>query len=127
MDIMDMSRLEYRKWWMENIKYFTISEFGTDWYMMDPDFMSMLDLARHRAGIAFHVTSDFRLGDPKSHGAGRSVDIRVTTGRQRWQVVRAAMSAGFNRIGVYNKHVHVDSMMPSEGFPEEVLWVGTSR
>ena len=92
---------------------------------MDYGFMQRLDLARSFAGIPFEITSDYRDDDDHSpHRTGRAVDIRSHHSLTKFKIVRGLLKAGFTRIGVYDRHVHVDS--DPQG-PSEVLWIGESR
>lgn len=100
---------------------------------MDRELLARLDYARTQAGIPFVVTSDFRPDEndelDSAHEIGKAVDIRAHDGRTRWRVVKAAINAGIKRIGVYDKHVHLDNATPADDprFVEEVIWVGVSR
>lgn len=107
----------------DQLTHFTPDEFK------HPDEMShqlllKLDKARGIAGVPFEITSDFRSGDPRAHGRGTAVDIRVRSGRQRFKIVQALLLVGFKRIGVYDKHIHAD--IAGDTFPQEVLWIGES-
>ena len=101
----------------------------------EPDKMKFrtinaLDMVRHEAGVPIYVSSSYRDGDPRAHGAGYAVDITDdlhhdgVKGRWVWLVVNAAIKFGFNRIGVYNAHVHLD-MDPN--LPPDVMWGGESE
>jgi len=96
---------------------------------LSPAFAFNLDEARHRAGVPFRITSGYRRPDSgigvanSSHHRGLAADIAVESSRHRMLIVRALLSVGFHRIGVYDKHVHVDC---DPTLPEQVLWVGTS-
>ena len=76
---------------------------------MDEELMRKLDKARTRAGIPFTVTSSFRPGDPKAHGKGKAVDIRVRGIKQRTLIFDSIRAEGILRAGVYDKHVHGDT------------------
>ena len=69
------------------------------------------------------ITSAYREDDPKAHGRGLAVDIRVRGGAMRKVFTYHAIKL-FGRVGVYDKHIHVDED-PSR--PQNVLWVGQSR
>lgn len=53
--------------------------------------------------------------DPALTGVSRS--------RARYLIVRGALGAGFTRIGVYDRHVHLDC---DPDLPPRVLWEGVS-
>lgn len=89
-----------------------------------PELLGKLQRARDIAGIPFVITSGVRPGDPKAHGGGWAADIRCNTSADRLKMLRALMKAGFKRIGIYNKHIHVD-VWPDG--PPNVAWVGVSQ
>lgn len=74
---------------------------------MDFEFMSMLDEARHIAGIPFIITCSVR-NDSPSHLIGVAVDIRGHGNEVRYKIVKALDQVGIYRIGIYDKHVHGD-------------------
>lgn len=99
---------------------------------MNPTFMAKLITARERAGIPFSLTSAYRCPDynrsdavggteGSSHTIGRGVDIKCIGNRQRWTVLNALLSVGFNRIGIYEKHIHVDDDPTKD---PDVVWYG---
>ena len=108
---------------MIELRYFEPKEF-TNPDGMDPGFLRKLDQARHIAGVAFHLTSTLRHGDPRSHGRGHAVDIRAHDSGTRFRIVKGLIEAGFTRIGVYDRHVHADD---DPELPPFVLWMGTSE
>lgn len=79
--------------------------------------LERLQRAREIAGIPFVITSAYRSQEHEfSHGRngtsahtlGRAFDIACTTPRARWKIVHAAITAGFNRIGIGKNFIHVD-------------------
>lgn len=104
------------------LRYFQPGEFSEPG-AMDEDFLVRLDEARHLAGIPFRLSSTYRAGDPRSHGRGKAVDIAATESRDRFHIVRGALLAGFRRIGVYDRHVHLDA---DPSLSPDVMWWGTS-
>ncbi len=105
-----------------SLKNFRIDEFR------EPDnmsraFLEKLDRARSRAGREFRITSDYRRG-AGSHSEGVAVDISVKDSRERFEIVRALIREGFERIGVYDRHIHVDD---SKRLDTQVLWIGVSQ
>lgn len=79
------------------------------------------------------ITSHFRTplqnvkcgGSPtSSHLSGRAVDIAVSSGTMRYKMVQAALHVGFKRIGVYDRHLHLDV---DYNKPNPVIWLGNSR
>lgn len=99
---------------------------------LHPALVARLDEAREQAGTPFVLTSTLRtpedaaaLGTPDSaHVSGWAVDIRAHSSRARFLIIRALVSVGFTRLGIYSSHVHVDAD-PTK--PEEVAWLGVSK
>lgn len=84
---------------------------------MSPRLMARLVDARKRANIPFHVNSAYRPRDwellhgrdgKSSHTKGLAIDIRCTTSDQRLTMLKAFIDAGFRRIGIYKRFIHVD-------------------
>ena len=113
------------------IKHFARKEFGhAPGVEPDEALVLMLDDAREIAGIPFHITSalrsredNLRVGGARdsAHLTGHAVDLRAPTSRIRSQMLRALLAVGFNRIGIYPGHIHVDT---SPGLPQDVVWLG---
>ena len=121
----------------DRVRYFRRHEFGLGepGVEPDPDLVRLLDEARNIAGIPFAITSGLRTrtrntddevggAEQSAHVTGHAADIRAPTGRHRFLIVRAALDVGFNRIGVYSGHVHLDN---SPDLPQDVIWTGQSR
>ena len=129
---------------MDNLKlrYFTASEFkckgnlescdkcDATGYNMDVDFITDLDEARHRAGIPFRLSSAYRCRAfneicggriSSEHTKGKAVDILYRDNNEKFKILRALMSVGFNRIGMSesSKFIHVDS---SKEKAQETMW-----
>ena len=95
---------------------------------MDQEFMNKLDKARELAGIPFIVNSAYRTvehekkmkRDGKSaHTQKCAVDIKSLNGSSHWKIINAALKAGFNRIGVNQTFIHLDS---SKTLPQNVIF-----
>lgn len=85
---------------------------------MDDSFMWSLDNARRSAGIPFVINSAFRTvqfeklrgrDGTSSHCAGLAVDIRCNTSVNRLKILKALIEEGFQRIGIADSFIHVDS------------------
>tara|TARA_R110002020_G_scaffold7504_11_gene31616 strand:- start:185 stop:553 length:369 start_codon:yes stop_codon:yes gene_type:complete len=120
------------------MKYFTTNEFDSPDYPnsgvnMDADFLTMLDNARDYAQISFKINSGYRTtehnskvgGKPKSsHLVGKAADISCNNSRERYIIFTALVKAGFNRIGIANSFIHVDSDGTDKGGEKSpnVIW-----
>lgn len=80
-------------------------------------FMYKLNVARHIAGVPFHLNSAYRSVDwekkhgrtgSSSHCKGLAVDVRCFSDHDRYRIVYGAICAGFRRIGVHRSFVHLD-------------------
>jgi uncharacterized protein YcbK (DUF882 family) len=118
------------------IKHFKSAEFdspdlwGSGRLGMDYSFLIMLDLLREKCGFPFIVHSGFRTiahnselsgaVEDSEHTIGKGVDIGVSTGAQRFKIVKEAITMGFTRIGIAKGFVHlgVDSTKP-----QQVIWL----
>jgi hypothetical protein len=111
------------------IRWFKPAEFDEP-DEMDGLLVRRLDATRTLAKVPMVVTSSYRTGDDLSHGRGFAVDVsdnaagRNVSSRWRIAVVRAALTIGFSRIGIYDRHIHLDC---DPSLPQEVLWVGASK
>jgi len=101
-------------------KHFDISEFRcreTGENDMKPEFIHMLDELRDKCGFPFVITSGYRSKQhsievrkeqPGTHTLGIAVDIAVSNGFERMNIVHEALKMGFSGIGVAKSFVHVD-------------------
>ena len=116
----------------DELRYFGRDEFNHP-DQMDPAFLRSLDSARHLAGVPFHITDDVRIDDDpdddedSAHNYGMAVDIRAHDARTRHHILRSLYATGFRRVGVYDKHIHVDAAGDHMGFDQDVTWMGKSR
>jgi uncharacterized protein YcbK (DUF882 family) len=116
------------------LKYFKLEEFDSPDFKgsginMDSDFLTMLDNARHIAQIPFKINSGYRtkernesLANSKpnsSHLKGKAADISCKGSRERWIILDSLIKAGFNRIGIADTFIHVDS---DESKSPNVIW-----
>lgn len=117
------------------LKFFKLAEFDSpdlpgSGKQMKPEFLQKLDAARAAAGIPFKINSGFRTAAhnaklkgsvvDSSHCAGWAADIHCSESIQRYTIVKALISAGFNRIGIANTFIHVDCD-PTK--PKNVTWL----
>lgn len=101
---------------------------------MDPLFMVMLQNSRDYFKRPMVVTSGWRCREyqmelnpatpDSSHTRGMGADIAVHSNKERYDMLLAFIQAGFNRIGIYDKHFHVDT---DPDLPPGVVWVGDSK
>lgn len=117
---------------MTKYKYFTEKEFHCDgvncFDKMNHDLIEKLDIAREMCGFPFHITSSWRskeknakIGGVKSsaHLTGNAVDLACENSTTRMYMIEALLTAGFNRIGISNRFIHVDV---DEELPQNVIW-----
>jgi len=123
----------------DKVKYFKRDDFNpTSTVEPDEDLVRRLDNARALAtsmagvDVPFVITSAIRPLNPNlkkgqrgsSHATGHAVDIRVKNNRDRFYMLSALTMCGFTRVGIYNKHIHVDN---SPVHDQEVCWTGISK
>jgi len=85
--------------------------------LYDLYLIEKLQQARTIAGIPFLITSGFRCAfenkrrggdDNSAHLRGMAADIAAHTGQQRYKIIEALLGVGLNRLGIYERHIHVD-------------------
>ena len=59
-----------------------------------------------------------------SHEKGLGVDIRCHDSKYRLKLIGSLLDVEFTRIGIYDKHIHVDN---DPELPPNVMWVGLSK
>lgn len=100
---------------------------------LKPRLVAMLNAARGFSGVPYVITSGFRSPSQNlavggvqdsSHELGLAVDIRCPDRVIAARITYGLGRAGFRRIGIYDKHVHVDC---DDSKPEDVIWLGTSH
>lgn len=121
------------------VHHFVRDEFGYAGEV-EPDYrlVMMLDRARTRAtqlsgeDIPFVISDGGGIrpltGDPardsSSHVTAHAVDLKVPSSRARYYMLEALFAVGFTRIGVYDKHIHVDTSPDHDPY---VCWTGVSQ
>lgn len=92
-------------------------------------FVNRLQFARNIACVPFVITSGCRCkshnkaeggGDSSDHLTGEGADIKAVDSATRFKIVNAAISAGFNRIGIGKTFVHLGS---NPNNPKGVCWL----
>ena len=100
---------------------------------LDPRLVAMLDNARSVSMVPYKITSGFRSPEDNagaggvsgsSHTKGLGVDLACDNSSYRFKMIVGLLTAGFTRIGVYDKHLHADC---DNELPQEVVWVGISK
>ena len=95
---------------------------------MEDSFLAKINLARKYAGTSFKITSGYRCEkhnkavggkSESSHLKGYAADISTSTSRKKLAVVIGLIEAGFTRIGVGSKFVHVDN---DKNKTQDVMW-----
>lgn len=106
------------------MKYFKPNEFNCPcgecelgYTHMQDEALEKLDDARRRAGVPFILTSAMRCEKHNretggsfgsAHLDGWGFDIRTSNAHSRMKIFFGLVNAGFNRIGVYEHHIHAD-------------------
>jgi hypothetical protein len=84
---------------------------------LNENLLIMLDRAREEAGIKFPITSGLRTHEENikaggvynsAHLKGEAVDILCENNTQRFYILKGAILAGFKRIEIAEKHIHLD-------------------
>jgi uncharacterized protein YcbK (DUF882 family) len=91
---------------------------------------SGLNAARRRFTRPIYITSGFRCkrhnqyvggSVASSHLRGLAADIACDNSRDRFELIKALIEAGFKRIGVRKDFIHVDVDYPEK--PSRLLWL----
>tara|TARA_R100001443_G_scaffold947_4_gene3664 strand:- start:1106 stop:1486 length:381 start_codon:yes stop_codon:yes gene_type:complete len=122
------------------LKYFNKSEFtcpcgspDCTGEKMSEDFLQLLDLARDKASIPFHITSGLRCQEynqdlikrgykaskTSSHLKGVAADISCKNSADRFTIINSLLLVGFSRIGISDTFIHVDLDKEKQ---QEVIW-----
>ena len=116
-----------------NLKYFKLEEFESpdlpnSGVNMDGAFLTMLNDARDIAQIPFEINSGYRTKErnelvkgkkDSSHLIGKAADIACSGSRERWIILDSLIKVGFNRIGIADTFIHVDS---DKSKSPDVIW-----
>ena len=72
------------------------------------------------SGVRCHAHNLEEGGKPNSdHLTGDGIDIHCTTSRLRYHILRSAIEAGVNRIGIGSNFIHLGI---SDDNPQQVVW-----
>ena len=117
------------------MRYFSIDEFDSpddigSGENMDVKFLTILDEARHIAGIPFKINSGYRTRNHNKKIGGvknsshvnipcNAADISTPDSKTRYAVVTSLILKGVTRIGIGKTFVHADT---DETKSQEVIW-----
>ena len=104
------------------VKYFEADEFSSpdfplSYNMMSRGLVFKLDLAREMSGVGFTISSGYRTKSHNTkvggistsrHVTGDAVDILISNSSDRFKILKALIDVGFNKIGIYPDHLHVE-------------------
>ena len=108
------------------LENFTVSEVAP----LDTRLQVFLQALRYVVGEPVYVTSGLRPGSTTAHGDGTAADIsdnphgKPLKAQWRHKVLKVLYGMGFERIGTYDLHIHLDVNLT---FPQSVTWWGRSR
>lgn len=97
---------------------------------MAEDFLQNLEAVRRLYGKPMLINSGYRCqlnnfmvgGEPHSaHLEGNAVDVSIIGSLERFELVKAAILAGAQGVGVYPRWIHIDFKKRDLG---PCLWVG---
>ncbi len=100
---------------------------------MQYGFMRLLLVTRLEAQMPFIMTSGWRTpqrnedigGNWRSaHLTGWAGDVKAVFSWQKFTIINAALTAGFNRIGIGNTFIHLDN---KPGYVENVIWTYSAK
>ena len=115
----------------KDLQYFELAEFRDSHSpyetKMDRDFLRKLDRLRDLVGFPIHINSGYRSPKhpdesykrtPGTHNKGIAADIMAVNTYQRLRILKYALQLGFTGIGIYPRHIHLDTRNS-----KQVLWV----
>lgn len=127
--------------WKRFEKYFKPSEFDSpdkpgSGVNMQHSFMCFLYSLREYVKEPLHISrgGGFRTEEYQrkqgstsgisDHTFGLGVDIKCDNSTLRFSIIRYCIEAGIDRLGIYDRHVHIGC---AKVLPSNVLWVGKSK
>ena len=104
------------------MKYFKLEEFDSpdepgSGKCMNEEFLHMLDATRKKFGKPIKINSGYRTAARNkkiggvansSHLRGLAADISCKSSKDRFQLVKILLEAGFRRMGIAGSFIHVD-------------------
>lgn len=96
---------------------------------LNPDFQAKLTRLSNRLPFTLTINEGVPADKDGSHVKdsehfeGLGVDVSAKDGYSRYMIVQAALAEGIDRIGVYDKHIHLGV---STTLPRPVIWSGVS-
>lgn len=103
----------------------------TDSSMISEELLDTLARMENMRGGMLSYSSGVRCPDcntrvagakNSAHLTGEAVDIRITSSYKRYLVLLGALELRVKRIGIYERHVHIDVSVTN---PQNVMWVKT--
>lgn len=95
---------------------------------LDPRLVDMIDWARDITTLPMVLTETLASGGHHvpntAHQRGKAVDFKCISDFNRKIWLEALLKVGFKRIGLYDRHIHVDN---DETLPQGVIWIGVSH
>ena len=76
----------------------------------------------YQSEVKLIVNSGYR--KKGNHSKGLAVDLKAESSRIRYLILKSALKLKFNRIGIYDKHIHIDEVI---GKDVNVVWWGVSK
>lgn len=95
---------------------------------MDMAFVRKLDRLRDEVGRPVSIHSGYRTSehnakvggvDASAHETGHAADLHAPTGKDKFEILGAAIRLGFRRIGIGNSFIHIDDSL---SHPQDVCW-----
>lgn len=96
---------------------------------MDSLLLNKLKRMRLLLGYNLKINSGYRTHgrnkaaggvSDSAHRSKDAVDVRVLSSDMRYDVMKAAIQAGFNRVGIHKRFIHLDVDSTKQ---QEVLWL----
>ncbi len=118
---------DYMAQWFKDSEFYCKCGCGRN--NIEPDLVMLLDEARELANTTFKITSGCRCAKHNrrvggsagsSHLKGLAADIAASSSKKRFAILQALHMAGFSRIGIHKRFIHVDI---DHKKPAMVVWL----